>query len=149
MVREEATRLGLDHTRDNLIEVGVKMRAEGGPGALARAVVPRLRGREVVDSIRNPGEVAVLRTLPRFILLGVEAPQALRFQRSLKRGRSGDGATLEQFARQESLENSLTETGQQLLATLALADVVVNNDDTLETLRSRVIEALARAGVQI
>ncbi len=149
MVREEATRRGLDHTRDNLIGVGVRMRAEGGPGALALAVLPRLERRAVVDSIRSPGEVAVLRGLPRFLLLGIDAPLALRFERSLRRGRTGDGATLEEFARKEALENSTTEAGQQLLATLALADLVIDNDGTLEELHARVRDALARAGLDL
>ncbi len=148
-MRDEATRCGLSHTRDNLIRVGVELRSEGGPGALARKILPRLRSREVVDSIRHPGEVAVLRTLPRFALIGVDAPQALRFERSLRRGRVGDGATLEEFARKEARENSTTEAGQQLLATLALADIVVDNDGTLDDLHRRLREALARAGVAL
>src|SRR2546427_18681 len=39
VVRDEATRRGLDHSRDNLIRVGVEMRARHGPGALARRVL--------------------------------------------------------------------------------------------------------------
>jgi len=149
VVREEATERGQEHTRDNLIAIGVGLRSAGGPGALAHAILPRLRDREVVDSIRNPGEVAVLRTLPRFVLLGVDAPQSLRFERSLKRGRRGDGDTLEEFARKEARENSTTEAGQQLLATLALADVVVNNAGTLEDLHARVRKALVDRGVSL
>jgi dephospho-CoA kinase len=141
-VRHEATRRGLDHSRDNLIHIGVDMRARHGPGALARRVLPRLRDKAVVDSIRNPGEVAVLRRVPRFLLLGIDAPQELRFQRSLRRGRLGDGATLEEFARKEKRENSSTRAGQQLLATLALADIVIDNDGTIEELRRRVQEAI-------
>ncbi len=142
VVRDEAARRGLDHSRDSLIRVGVEMRTEAGPGALARQVLPRLSGRAVVDSIRNPGEVEVLRTLPRFVLLGIDAPQPLRFQRSLRRGRLGDGATLEEFARKEERENSKTEAGQQLLATLALADRVVDNDGTIAQLHIRTRRAL-------
>jgi dephospho-CoA kinase len=147
VVRREATRIGLDHGRDNLIRVGVRLRARGGPGALAGRILPRLRGQAVVDSIRNPGEVAVLRRLPRFLLLGVDAPQALRFERSLRRGRIGDGATLEEFARKEARENSTTEAGQQLQATLAMADCVVDNDSTLDALHARVRAALERRGI--
>jgi dephospho-CoA kinase len=141
-VREEATRRGLDHSRDQLIRVGVDLRTKHGPGALAESVLPRLKGRSVVDSIRNPGEVEVLRRLRSFLLLGIDAPQALRFQRSLQRGRLGDGATLEEFARKEERENSTTKAGQQLLATLALADVVIDNDGTIADLRRKVREAL-------
>ena len=142
VVREEATRRGLDHSRDNLIRIGVDLRASGGTGALARHILPQLHGHAVVDSIRNPGEVDVLRTLPRFVLLGVDAPQPLRFERSARRGRLGDGATLEEFARKEALENSETEAGQQLVKTLALADAVVFNDGTIDTLHVKVRNAL-------
>jgi dephospho-CoA kinase len=149
VVREAATASGLSHTRENLIAVGVRLRQEGGPGALAARILDRLGGRAVVDSIRSPGEVAVLRGLPRFVLLGVDAPIDLRFERSVRRGRAGDGTTLEGFARNEALENSATEFGQQLRETLSLADRVVRNDGTLEDLRERTRRALAEIGVAL
>ena len=149
VVRREAARRGLEPTRDNLIRIGVEIRTLDGSGALARRILPELAGRSVVDSIRNPGEVAVLRTLPRFLLLGVDAPQALRFERSVRRGRTGDGATLEEFARKEQRENSTTEAGQQLLATLALADRVVQNAGSIEDLHRSVRAALKDAGVTL
>jgi dephospho-CoA kinase len=148
-VRHEATGRGLDHSRDTLIRMGVEMRARHGPGALARRVLPRLGPLSVVDSIRNPGEVEVLRGVPRFLLLGIDAPQELRFQRSVLRGRLGDGATLEEFARKEERENSSTQAGQQLLATLALADIVVDNKGTIEDLRRRVREAIEARGASL
>ena len=125
------------------------MRREGGPGALAKAILSRLSTRAVVDSIRNPGEVAVLRGLRDFILLGVDAPQPLRFERSLRRGRLGDGATIEEFAEKERRENSSTEAGQQLKATFGLADLEILNDGTIEILRARVREALATVGCSL
>ncbi len=146
VVREEATLQGRAHTRDNLIAVGVELRSRGGPGALAERILQSLEGRAVVDSIRNPGEVTVLRGLPRFFLIGVDAPRALRFERSLRRGRVGDGSTLEEFADKEARENSTTEAGQQLVATLALADAVVQNDGTLEALHERLRRTLRELG---
>jgi len=146
VVRDAATAQGLEHTRDNLINVGVQLRERGGPGALAIRIVEQLAEKSVVDSIRSPGEVAYLRTLPRFLLLGIDAPIELRFERSLRRGRTGDGATLQEFARKEERENSETESGQQLQRTLALADRVVVNDGTLETLHQRAAGALRELG---
>ena len=145
-MRDEATRLGLEHTRDHLIATGVRLRRAGGPGALAKAILSHLSTRAVVDSIRNPGEVAVLRGLPVFILLGIDAPQPLRFERSLRRGRLGDGTTIDEFAEKERRENSTTEAGQQLQATFGLSDVEILNDGTIEILRDRVREALVRLG---
>jgi len=150
VVREAATAAGLPHTRDSLISQGVRLREQGGPGALAQRILGRLAGHAVVvDSIRSPGEVAVLRTLPRFVLLGIDAPIALRFERSMRRGRTGDGTTLDEFASNEARENSKTELGQQLEETLALADRVVLNDATLEDLHERARRTLRELGVNL
>ena len=143
VVRESAAERGLEASRDNLIAVGVRLRVEEGPGVLAARILPRLSGPAVVDSIRGPAEVARLRTLPRFILLGIDAPVALRFERAQRRGRLGDGASLEEFIRKEERENSEAETGQQLRRTLALADRVIRNDGTLDDLRRNVSRGLA------
>jgi dephospho-CoA kinase len=143
IVRESAAHQSLQPTRDNLIAAGVRLRVEEGPGALAARILPRLTGRAVVDSIRGPAEVARLRTLPRFILLGIDAPVNLRFERAQRRGRLGDGASLEEFIRKEERENSEAETGQQLRRTLALADRVIRNDGTLDDLARNVRRALA------
>ena len=159
VVREEAGARGLDHSRENLIRVGNELRSTIGPGVLAARIAVRLMGnrgisegesggrgpvgRTVIDSIRSPAEVAVLRTLPGFILLGVNAPIEVRFARSCSRARIGDGATIEEFARKEALENSTDPAAQQLGQTFALADVVVLNDGTIQQLRSRVAAALS------
>ena len=149
VVREAATAAGLAHTRDNLIAMGVRLRSEGGPGVLARRILPRFSGRDVVDSIRHPGEVEVLRTLPHFILLGLIAPLPLRFERSVNRGRLGDGTTLEEFSRKEERENSDSEAGQQLERTLRLADASIVNDGSLAHLAERIAAALGTRGITI
>jgi dephospho-CoA kinase len=149
VVREEASTLGLEHTRDNLIAVGVRLRERDGPGVLAGRILPRLGERSVVDSIRGPAEVEVLRAHTRFVLLGIEAPIGIRFHRSLVRGRIGDGETLEEFRLKEERENSATQTGQQLRRTFDLADQVVCNDGSLELLRQRTRDVLAVLGITI
>jgi len=149
VVREAASVAHLEHTRDNLIAIGNQLREEGGRGVLARRILDRLTVPSVVDSIRGPGEVEVLRTLPRFVLLGIDAPLALRFERSLRRGRAGDGASIDEFARKEQRENSSTETGQQLQRTLALADRTLDNDASLEVLHARVRAALATLAITL
>jgi len=148
-VREEATRQGLDHSRASLIQVGNWLRERFGPGVLAERALPLLSGRSVVDSIRNPGEIKVLRSLPYFRLLGVDAPVEIRFDRSRRRGRPGDGATLEEFKKKEALEQAGEGSGQQLRVCLSLADVVICNDGSLEELRTRTREALATFGIPL
>jgi dephospho-CoA kinase len=147
VVREEATRQGLDHSRDSLIRTGTYLRESFGAGVLALRIIPLLKERSVVDSIRNPGEIEVLRTVPGFFLLGVDAPVSMRFERSRRRARSGDGLTLEDFRRKEAMEQAESGPGQQLRTCLSLADEILLNDGTLEDLRLRVREVLGRRGI--
>jgi dephospho-CoA kinase len=147
VVREEATRQGLDHSRESLIRTGTWLREKFGPGILAERILPILGDRSVVDSIRNPGEIQVLRRLPGFRLIGVDAPIELRFERSRLRARAGDGETLEDFQKKESLELAGEGPGQQLRVCLSMADEVILNDGTLQELRHRVRQVLTPLGV--
>jgi len=137
-IREEIRRTGLDITRDLLIAVGTELRSKNGPGVLAERMFFHL-GQErncVVDSIRNPAEVEVLRRRQDFILMSVDADPALRFERSRARGRESAAATPEQFEREEARElESADPAAQQLLATHRMADLIVSNNGTLDELR--------------
>lgn len=150
VLREELDVRGVAPTRENLIAVGNELRAAGGAGVLAERILPRLGRRDVVDSIRNRTEVQILRGLPGFTLLGVDAPVEVRFVRARARNRPGDGTTLEEFRAKEARENSPDPARQQLALTFSLADATVSNEGTLSGLHRRVDEFLkaaeARAG---
>jgi dephospho-CoA kinase len=145
VVREEAGARGLTVSRENLVLIGNELRRNGGPGALVDRLAPRLTPPAVIDSVRNPGEVEALRRLERFYLLGVRAPAEVRFQRIRSRGRLGDIRTLAEFRAYERRENSSAAGEQRILATLDLADGVVDNDTTLAALHRRVRELLDSA----
>ncbi len=139
VVREEAVARGRTTGRDDLILTGNELRREGGPGVLAERMLARLGPRDIVDSVRNPAEAQVLRGVRGFVLLGVDAPVEVRFQRA--RGRHGRGdatSSLDAFVRKEAEENTTDPTAQRLGATFALADRVLSNDGTLDDLRKRV-----------
>jgi dephospho-CoA kinase len=143
-VRDEARRRGLGEGRADLIRVGNLLRREEGAGALARRILSRLGTRDVVDSIRNPAEVEVLRELPRFVLVGVDAPVECRFARSTARRRPGDPETLEEFLARERQENTDDPAAQQLRATLALADERLENAGDLGQLQREVDRLVGR-----
>jgi dephospho-CoA kinase len=149
IVREEAVANGLPPEREHLIATGNRLRNEGGAGVLAARLIPRLGVRDVVDSIRNPAEVQALRSIPQFVLAGVEASMEARFKRSLLRARPGDPLTLEQFRHRENQENSSDPNSQQLAATFALADHILVNDGEIEHLHeaiSALIDRLSGSG---
>jgi dephospho-CoA kinase len=146
VIREELAARGEAPTREAMIRTGTELRREGGPGVLAERLLPRLGRRDVVDSVRNPSEVAVLRRLEGFTLVCVQAPAEVRFERARRRGRVGDAATLARFLELEARENTADPDAQQLSATAALADVTVVNDGGLDDLHAgldRLLESLA------
>ncbi len=140
---------GSEPTRDNLIAGGLQIRTEGGGGVLASLALQRIAregGDWVVDSVRNPMEVEVLRERPDFVLLDVQADVQTRFQRVMARARGGDAVDFEQFLRQEQAELAPSDkAAQQLLATAALADVVVHNDGSLQALHEALAGVWSRA----
>jgi dCMP deaminase len=142
ILREELEIRGMPPTRENLIAVGNELRAEHGAGVLAERIRARLTGNDVVDSIRNPAEVEVLRGVPGFLLLAVDAPIRTRFARAMERARPGDGMSLEEFRAKEALENTSDPTRQQLAATFALADRTLTNESDFDALYSQVEEIL-------
>lgn len=142
-LRADLRRRGLQPTRDNLIAGGRRLREEGGPGVLAQLVLQRIADEAdggpgtIVDSVRNPAEVEVLRTHAEFRLLEVRAERRTRYERIRARNRAGDAASFEEFVRQEEAElNSSDVAAQRLVATAAMADLVIDNDDAPEALEA-------------
>jgi len=146
IVREEATKIRLEHSRDNLINLGNKLRQEFGPNYLAHETDNRIKQQLrknknqnfVVDSIRNSFEARELMKNKNFVLLGIDAPIELRFERLLKRDRLGDAKTLKEFKQQEQRENLKSSTNQQLDATFKMAEKVILNDGSLEKLHEKI-----------
>ncbi len=152
VIREEVSRRGLELSRENLIRTGREMRSRLGNGCLAEAVLKRLEPDRnyVVDSIRHPDEVAVFRTRPNFRLLAIRAEAPVRFDRIQARGRPGDPTTLEKFVELEAEENRRTvDEGQDLEATEALADFVIENNGDLELFQRRLVELAGKLMAQL
>ena len=138
-LREEATKKGISHSRDNLISLGNELRKKFGNGILAKRINEKIKesmakGNKdfVIDSIRNPGEIEELKKNEGFLLVGVVTDEKIRFQRLLRRGRLGDAATFEEFQKQEARENNDESSGQQLDRCLSMADKQISSNGTIE-----------------
>jgi dCMP deaminase len=145
-IREEIRIRGQQVTREVLIDVGNELREKFGPGILAMRVLRNLESNHnyVIDSIRNPSEVQVLKRRGDFTLLAVEADVYIRFERSRHRDREGAAQTLQQFKEEEARElDSDNPANQQLHATRQKADLVVTNDGTLEDLHRQLDKLLS------
>ena len=140
VLREEATKRNLEHSRDNLINLGNELRKKHGPQFLAEQINKKIKENKdfVVDSIRNPFEAIELIKDENFLLIGIDAPVELRFQRLLERNRAGDAKTLDKFKQQEERENLTDDSNQQLDATFDLAGKKIINDGSLEELHKKI-----------
>ena len=135
-LRDEATKQGLDHSRDVLIKLGTEMREKLGNAILAVKINEKIRQLQnkdiVVDSIRNPGEIEELRKNNNLILIGVHTDSKIRFERLVRRGRVGDSKTFEEFLEHEKKENNNEGSGQQLDRCMGMADKIINSDGSIE-----------------
>lgn len=143
IIRQELTQRKKDITIPNLTRVGNELRTERGPGVLAERALEVIDFSRnwVVTSIRHPAEVEVLRTRPDFVMVFVDAPQKVRFERSLLRARKGDPLTFDQFAAEEKRQMSPSDgdpAAQALAACRQLADARISNAATLETFEKKI-----------
>jgi len=141
-IREELRRKGEPITRDSLIATGNALRRRYGADVLARRVMKKVRGRTVIDSIRNGREVAFLRRQKDFILVAVDAPLELRYERTRKRGRAESAGSLEEFAAKEKMEMAGGTGEQQVRLCLGLADLTISNEGSLKALHRQIEERL-------
>ena len=145
-IRSHLKNQGIEINRENLIAGGRELRAAHGPGILAEMLRDAHHDLAdlVIDSIRTPAEVEALRQRPDFRLIEVRASREVRWARLQSRGRGGDPLDWETFVAQEEAELvAADESGQALVATAELADVVIVNDEDAETLRES-LELLLR-----
>jgi dephospho-CoA kinase len=128
-------------------EVARQLREENGPAAIAEASLPHIEaGLEdadtvVVDGIRSDVEVERFREAfgEEFVLVEIDAPDAARAERLDVRGRD---ASAEEGG--ESLEaRDERELGFGMGEAMAMADVTVENDATLEQFQDRVRRLLS------
>lgn len=142
LVREELRKKENEVTRNNLIKMGNELREKFGPDILAKRIMKKVKHRAVIDSIRNPREVDYLREQKDFVLLSIDAPVELRYERVRKRGRKESVATLEEFIKKEEEEMTDHEKRQQLLNCMKMADHTLINDGSLEDLHKKLEELL-------
>ncbi|MDH5386780.1 MAG: AAA family ATPase, partial [Candidatus Aminicenantes bacterium] len=142
IIREELRKQGQTITRDNLIRMGNLMREQFSPDILARLVMKKVKGNAVIDSIRNPKEVEFLKNQVGFILISVDAPVEIRYERVKKRGREESASTLQEFMAKEAEEMTAKERGQQLQVCMKMADYTIQNDGTLQDLHKKLEEFL-------
>lgn len=144
IVREKTKEWGQEMTRENLQNVGDSLRKKFGTSILAEMIAPTIKKNVnemfVVDAIRNPAEVIYLQKEFNAYIIGITASAKKRFDLMQKRGKEYDPKTWEAFAKLEARDRGIgqSEFGQQVEKCLALADIVLENNGSLNDFEKNV-----------
>ncbi|HSV77382.1 MAG TPA: AAA family ATPase [Bacteroidales bacterium] len=124
--------------RDTLTAKANELRAINGPAYIIEELYKEaeaLKKNCIIESIRTPGEIAVLRSKPYFFLLAVDADSRKRYDRIRLRNSETDQVTFDTFLSNEQREMYSTDPNNQNLSEcIRQADVVIFNNGDLEEL---------------
>lgn len=141
-IREECDKRELPKDRDTLISLGNELRKNFGADVLAKRALTAIKrnsaANAVITSIRNPKEASLLKNEPNFLLIAVDAPIKIRYQRILFRRRESDFVDFDTFKRQEEAEMAGEDFKQNLKAVMDMADRKIINDGTIEQLHANI-----------
>jgi dephospho-CoA kinase len=151
MVRQEALKRRGSIERPVLHEVGDALRREHGGGVLVDLAIKTFDAKHdkyvgvVISGLRSVGEIKSLKKAGGMLVF-VDAPIQIRHARMISRKRDAESQlTLDEFKAQEAKELEASGQGDEafnILAIRDMADVVLTNDNDLETFLARARQAI-------
>lgn len=146
LLHDELKKRGITtYTRTTLQDLGDELRKKEGDGVLAKRAIQQLKIqnlglRIIIEGIRNPGEVAFLRSIPGFILIAVDAAQKVRFDRVIKREKPWDPKDWKSFLQVDGRDSADkgNMSGQHVRKCMSIADVHIKNNSDVEKVQKKV-----------
>ncbi len=150
VIREELRKRGLPLNDKNAGRIATELREREGMDAIAKRCVPLIKAQKksagknkkviVVDGIRGIAEVETFKKEfgDGFVLVRVDAPLQLRYERIKTRGRSDDLLSIAGFKEREE-----RELGWGMEEAMKKADKVVKNEGYLEEFKEQIKGVLA------
>jgi dephospho-CoA kinase len=138
ILRDILDRLHIEITRENLQILGKGLRESLGRDVLVEAMKGDLSEAKsemrLIDGVRYVNEVKMLRTFPHNVLIFVDAPEKVRYERAKKRAEKGEeNLSLDEFRKKES-----AATESELDEVEKMADFVIDNSGTIKELREKI-----------
>lgn len=148
ILRDILDRLTLSASRENMIQLALRLREQFGSDILAQAVKNHIEKERpdcgIIDGVRYAAEWEIFSQLSDFQLWYIDAPLELRFARQQQRGEKvGE--------RDQSFDNFIKEeqaqTEQGIAGLRQHAAHIMTNDSTVSVLYAK-IDDMMRAGLQ-
>lgn len=141
VVREEATRQGLEQNDINLGKLMIRLRKTLGAGAIAHLIVQKMQKEPsdlvAVDGLRSMSEVEVLQKHGTVKVLGIHAPKEARFKFLKGRARKDAPKTEDEFLNRDKRE---LEVG--IGEAISYSDKIITNDKTIKELQAKALEII-------
>ena len=126
---------GKSHDRDTMTNTGNMLRATQGNNYFAQLVLKKLEEHKiknaVIDSIRHPSEIQILKTTHPCVLVFLDVPQEERFARVKGREDRGDTSSFAVFVTKDNAEWDGKQNSQDIKKTAEMADEVIANTGSL------------------
>jgi len=131
VIREETARRGLPLIPENMGTVMLDIRQQEGPSVVAERLIPKLEASSsqiaIVEGVRSMAEVNALRRNHSVTIAAIHASPETRYDRLLKRARSDDPKSWEEFVGRDS-----RELGVGIGNVIALAQEMLVNEGSSE-----------------
>ncbi len=155
LVRKETAKPGISLERENLRQVSNDMRLRFGAGIFGDMTIRQIKqhGEKsifLVSGIRSIGEVETLRQAfdDKFVLITVDAPFEIRYNRIKGRARAGEHVmTLAEFKTSEEKELKGEAHSQNIAAVMKLADYTIQNSGSTRELGEKIEQILKKVNV--
>ncbi|MCF8308452.1 MAG: AAA family ATPase [Bacteroidales bacterium] len=145
---EELKRRDLPVNRDSMTELANELRARYGPAYIADKLHEKAslnNQNAIIESIRTPGEVELLREKGNFILFAVDADSEIRYRRVQARKSETDNISWEVFRENEKREmNSADPNKQNIRKCIEMADHIFYNNGSIRELQKKVDNVLVK-----
>jgi dephospho-CoA kinase len=145
LIKEELKKYNLSPTRTNLIDVANSMRRKYGLHYWMQKALEKHASESsplIIESIRNPEEIAYLKKHSNFFLIGIDAPFEVRLERVKKRDMDMDRKDQDTFEFDDARDKGYNEppNGQQTGMCLVQADFLIYNDEEFTKINSKIPE---------
>lgn len=139
-VREEVVKRGLPLSDEITGKIADEMRKKHGAGFWAKRCMAKIGNEDffVIDGIRNVEEIEIFREkIEKLIVVAIHASPSTRYERIRKRKRYGNEISIEEFREREKRELSWG-----LGNVIAMADIVIINEGSLEEFKEKIRDVL-------
>ena len=141
LVWEETRKQGKPLNDNNVGDVANNMRKKYGMDVWAKRTVEKINYLKkpphlVIDGVRNMEEIEFFKQKlgMDFLVIAIDAPDALRRKRAIERGRTDDSKDLRDLE-----ERDRREISWGLQKVIADADIIIPNNGSLDEFRKKVI----------